>query len=80
MSERLKHFEEFKMHPWLTKVYTRLSIQELELARSFIAQHDQLGKGDFEYKINRMFLHDDTKPKHFKEILELLTCANSSCE
>lgn len=74
--DRLTLFNNLKHHPWSGRVYKRLNANELELALGFIESNENLDKGSFEYAVNRMFLDKD-KPKHFKEILELLTCANS---
>ncbi len=71
-------FRNFENHAWLKKPFSRLNKAELDMALSFIDSNDHLDKGSFEYAINRMFLDNPDKPKHFKEILELLTCANSS--
>lgn len=75
--KRIDYFEAFKNHAWFNRVYKRLSENEREIAHKFIEQNDGLDKGSFELAVNRMFL-DKQKPKHYKEILELLTCANSS--
>jgi hypothetical protein len=52
---------------------------EKALMHEFLMKNDSLDKGRFEHAVNRMFLDmpDDGRPKHWKEILELLTCANS---
>lgn len=76
---RLVKFEALKDHAWHGRSFAKLTAQELSLAREFIASNSTLGKGDFEYAVNRMFL-DKQKPKNFMHILELLTCANSASE
>ncbi len=75
-NQRLINFHSYKDHAWLKKVYVRLKKDDIDCAEQFIVLHDHLDKGDFELAINRMFL-DKPKPKNFREILELLTCANS---
>lgn len=50
---------------------------ERKLATDFIQANDSLDKANFEYAINRMFLDKD-RPKNYKFVLELLTCANSA--
>lgn len=65
-------FEVLKEHAWLGRSYSKLSKAELAVCQAFVeAKH-----GDFEHDLNRLFL-DKPKPKHWKEILELLTCFNS---
>lgn len=78
MDNRLTTFLAYKEHPWLHKPFKRLTRAEIEICQVFIQQNSALAKGEFEFKINRMFLDKPEKPKHYKEILELLTCANSS--
>jgi len=75
--KRLGIFNSYKDHAWLKKVYGRLSQNDILMAVEFIGLNDELNKLDFEFKINRMFL-DKQRPKNYKEILELLTCANSA--
>lgn len=73
---RVEIFNKLAQHPWLGRVYDRLTMREREIAVTFIHEHDHLAKGEFEYAVNRMFL-DRERPRRYKEILELLTCANS---
>ncbi len=70
-------FISYKDHPWLKRVFKRLSEKDINFAMSFIDRHDSLGKGEFEKAVNRIFI-DVERPKHYKEILELLSCSNSS--
>lgn len=75
---RLATFESYATHPWLGKAYKRLSMAERELVRRFIVDNNNLDKGAFEFKVNRMFLDQPNKPKNYTTILELLICANSA--
>lgn len=75
--DRMTVFKSYKTHPWLSKVYAKLRLDDMNAIESFIASNSLLDKGSFELKVNRMFL-DKPKPKRFKEILELLTCCNSA--
>lgn len=78
---RIEIFHDYKAHPWLSKVYRKLGKGDLEICEKFIFAHDALGKGEFEFAINRMFLDQPIKPRRFPEILEILTCMNSAfCE
>jgi hypothetical protein len=76
MEKRNENFEALKEHPWLGKIFKKLSAKELSLARAFLNIHYGASKGDFEWAVQRMFL-DKEKPKNFSIIMELLTCANS---
>lgn len=75
---RLMRFDAYATHPWLQKAYRKLKRAELDLAHKFIAENDALSQGDFEHKVNRMFLFQPDKPKNWTIILELLTCCNSA--
>lgn len=77
MSVRFNVFKSYANHPWLGRVYAKLTSSDLTLVRDFIAANDSLDVGQFELAVNRMFL-DKTKPKRWREVLELLTCCNSS--
>jgi len=75
--QRAIKFTSYASHPWLHKAYKKLKKDDIQLAQEFIERNDSLSKGEFELKINRMFLDRD-KPKNAAVIMELLTCANSS--
>lgn len=79
MLTRLNAFNALSDHPWLGRVYKRLTIDELNFAKSFIESHFNTPKGEFEFAVNRMFI-GQSKPKHWREISELLTCANSALQ
>ena len=72
---RSQIFDSYANHPWLKKVYNRLTEADKQIAKDFIAKNDHLGMLEFEYAVNRMFLDKD-RPKRFAMIQELLTCAN----
>jgi len=69
--DRLNKFNSLKNHAYLGKIYSRLSINELSICHSFIELNNNLTVGDFESKINRMFLDKD-KPKNWTIVQELL--------
>lgn len=58
------------------KIFSKLTPVEEMIAEKFIVDNESLSKADFEFRVNRMFL-DRPKTKHWKEIMELLTCSNS---
>lgn len=74
--DRLERFKSFSLHPMFKKIFTRLAPNEEMMAEKFIVDNESLDKANFEYAVNRMFL-DRPKTKHWKEIVELLTCSNS---
>lgn len=78
MDKRVANFEALKTHPWLSRIYARLRGEDVAYARDFLGRHTALAKGDFESAVNRMFMDNPAKPKRWKEIQELLLCANSA--
>lgn len=76
MSKRITKFESYATHPWLKRVFGKLEQSDLEFCRSFITSQGEASRGDFEMRVNRLFI-DREKPKRWKEISELLTCCNS---
>lgn len=77
---RLSVFYAYETHPWLKRVFNKLSKNEKDLAVAFITQNDGLNKGEFELRVNRMFMDVKDKPKNWTAVLELITCANSAIE
>lgn len=75
--DRQTVFNSLATHPWLGRVYKKLTIKERLQCEVFLVLHTGSDKDRFELAVNRMFLDDPEKPKHYKEMLELLTCANS---
>jgi hypothetical protein len=67
----------YKDHAILGKLYKRLKAEDITALNSFLKANAHLDKGSFERAVNRMFI-DRPKPKHWKEIIELLSCANSA--
>jgi hypothetical protein len=70
-------FESLQNHPWLKKSWGKLKIAERDFARQFLNDHANLDRGQFEFKVNRMFLDQPIKPKNWTIISELLSNANS---
>jgi len=75
-NKRLIKFENLKDDPWFKRIYSRLSKPDLELARGFLAKHATLSSDEFEFKLNRLFLDIEAKPKRWLEITELLMISN----
>ncbi len=76
---RIDIIKGYETHPWLKKTYAKLTRLEMVQTLAFAQVHAHLSKDDFMMAVQRMFLDRD-KPKHWKEIQELLTCANSAME
>lgn len=74
---RTAMFFSYKTHPMLGRSFKKLSHADIEAVLEFIKMHDHLDKGSFERAAVRLFL-DCKKPKTWKEIEELLVCANSA--
>jgi hypothetical protein len=64
-------------HPWLGRVYARLSEAERIELEAFATAHDHLSTGDFDQAVNRMHLDVQPKPRRWKEVQEILSCVNS---
>lgn len=76
MMTRTDILAQLATHPWLHRVWNRMTEAEQDQARLFIQAHDALDAEEFQRAINRMHL-DQPKPKHWKEIEECLSCANT---
>lgn len=74
---RTQALHSYKTHPFLKKLYAKLSAAEIALAEAFIRTNDSLPHLEFEYAVNRMFLNQKVLPKNWTGIMELLTCANT---
>jgi hypothetical protein len=78
MERRLEAFRNLKKHAWLGRVFARLSAKEIAGAEGFIRARGDDSKDAFELAINRLFIDAPDKPRHWAEISELLSCANSA--
>jgi hypothetical protein len=76
MNDRIMKFDSFKKHAMLGRLYMRLTALELNIAHSFIKEHSEASKNDFDRAVNRLFINRD-KPRHWLEIMELLSCCSS---
>ncbi len=73
-------FVSYKTHPLLWKSYMKLNSVDLMYCEEFINKYDSLGKGEFERKINGLFIDGTSAFKNWKYISELLCCANSGAK
>lgn len=76
MNKRMENFLSLEKHPMLGRRFRSLSPDQVSECEAFIICNALLNSDDFEKAVNRMFL-DAVKPKNYKDILELLSCANS---
>lgn len=75
--KRREKLKQLKHHAWYKKLFTRLTAQELSFLESFIENHSDLDRNDFDKEIKRMILSSD-KPKSWAIIDELLSVINSN--
>ena len=76
--QRKANFKLLRYHPWLGKIFKRLTTDEVALCERVLDQQGDLDKGAFEQFAQRLFMDDAKRPKHSTEICELLICANSA--
>lgn len=80
MSVRLSIFRERCENHWqYRRLVKRLTEAEFDMIVDFIDDNDGLGHLEFEYAVNRMFLHAD-KPKNWSIIQELLLLTNTAAK
>ena len=80
MSIRLDKFRDYSQHAWLHKLYHKLTWEEpfANCALTSSKKTTISALATLSSRSIRMFLYNTQKPKHWKLILELLTCANSA--
>lgn len=74
---RVQALTQIPSHPWLSRVWARLTQAERAEVLDFVVHAGHLDRSAFEMAVNRMHLDVTDKPKHWKEIQEVLSCANS---
>lgn len=71
--DRRKALEDLKNHPWLGRLWKRLSVAEATEMECFVNLNYMLDNGDWERAVNRLWLdRPERRPKRWKEIQELL--------
>ncbi len=75
---RIEEFKKLQNHPWLKRSYEKLKENELKIALDFLEKTQNDNNDDFAFKAVRIFLNCENKPKHWKEIEELLICSMSA--
>lgn len=74
------HLNWASSHPWFERLYLKLKKDDIKIMVDFLEMNLNLNKGDFEFKLNRLFLYNPNKSKRWKEISELLMVINSNRE
>lgn len=79
---RLAAFNDLQVHPWLGRLFAKLTAKELAACRSILTMWANINRGEFEHRVNRLWLDlpASEKPKHAGEMVELMICANSAKE
>ncbi len=68
-------FLSYERHPWLSKVFKRLSVSEKKECLDFLKLTESLDKGSFGLRLNDLALR--LKTRNGGRMVELLSCANS---
>lgn len=77
MKTRIECFEALAAHALLGRVFSKLKVDELIIARLFLLAHEQHDRGSFDTAVNHMFVDAVNRPKNSSAIMELLSCANT---
>lgn len=75
--KRLEAFKALKDHPWLGRSFKKLSKADEDYCIAWLEANAGLSKDQAPHYIVRLWL-DRPKPKAWKEMEELLICANSA--
>lgn len=75
-TSRREKFEILREHPWLGKIFRKLTLADMKLCIEFLNLHESKTIDEFEFLVNRMFLDKSDRPKNSGIIQELLSCAN----
>ncbi len=73
---RLEKFKTFKVHPRHSKLVAKLTAADRDFCEQWIADRAEMNADDFELAVNRMFMDNPNKPKHWPTIMELISSAN----
>lgn len=74
-NNRIKNFEALKKHPMIGKWMLRLKDDDLTFCEMFLSNNQGLTDSDFVFKVNRMFLGKDDKPKQWSLISDILAAS-----
>ncbi len=76
-TKRIEALEALADHPWFSRIWSRLSAEDLAMMRAWAREHAELDAAAWEMAVNRMFL-DRSRPRRWREIMEMLTVAGTS--
>jgi hypothetical protein len=60
-------------HPYLHKLFSKLTKLELEMVTQFVHENNDLGKDEYMHKANRWLINDINKPKHHSDMWAIVT-------
>lgn len=72
---RLSRFHAFRDHPMLSREYNKLTKANIALCETFLIETAGLDNSSYVLRVNRMFIDNKEKPKHWIAINELLLSA-----
>lgn len=73
---RLHRFDAMATHAWFGRMYAKLSQDDLTVCRAFLRATADMDRGRYEHEVARLWLDVPNKPKHHREMAELLLCSN----
>ncbi len=74
---RTEAFETLFAHVYYGPVAKRLLPEEKKVCLKILKDHNIEDGSDFAIYVNRLWLNDESRPKNYRLIIELLTVANS---
>jgi hypothetical protein len=72
-----KALEKLSTHAHYGKLYFKLAEKDRAEIVAFALINFDLSKDDFEFKVNRLYLDVEAKPKNYTKIMELLSAFNT---
>lgn len=74
---RLEAFESLFIHVYYGPVTKKLLPEENKICQTILKENVLQDGSEFATMVNRLWLNDDSRPKNYRLIIELLTVANS---
>lgn len=72
---RKQNLEALKSHPYLGKLFSKITKVELLMIETFVSENEHLDKNDYTSKANRWYL-DKKAPKNFSAMWAIVTQLN----
>lgn len=60
-------------HPYLHKLFSKLTKAEHEMVVQFVAENNDMPKNEYMFKANRWLLNEPVKPKHYSDMWAIIT-------